>query len=288
MPDDNPLELNSPPGLTEESQSSDDSKVDEEKEETQETAPEDNFIRIPVGKDVNTYQEVQRLIRENPEFANAFNQSVGNKAKRQYQPQIDELNTRLQMADNATRRMEIQGMDEEAIEQRFANDPSFAREYTETVHPQDNSAQLENMRVLGTIQNLFSAAVDQGLPEEKVEGYLKDIQAGKYDSVSHAEAIGNLQSVIYQDLATLTPSASAKTDIPASQPAQKVDTATPDMSGNSSSPNTGQTWSFDEIRAMNPEQMVKTFPNDEDYMNAVRAGRITGFSSETMEQIKNG
>lgn len=286
MPDDT-LELNSPPNLTEEPQDGGTQETKQE-EKPQETT-EGDFIRIPVGDDVNTYQEVQRLIRENPKFANAFNDAVGKKAARQYKPQIDELNTRLQMASTATRRAEIQAMDDETIEQRFASDPTFAREYTDTVHaPEANTAQLENMRVLSTIQNLFSVAADQGLPEEKVEGYLKDIQAGKYDSVSHAEAIGQLQSAIYQDLATLSPSVNTKTDTPASQPSQKVDTATPDMSGNSTSPNSSQTWSYEEVQRMNPEQMLKFFPKDEDYMNAVREGRITGFSNETMEQIKNG
>src|SRR3990167_3343221 len=49
---------------------------------------EQNFIRIDKR---NLAKEIDRLQIEHPDFAQVFNSKVGNKAARQYQPQLQEL-----------------------------------------------------------------------------------------------------------------------------------------------------------------------------------------------------
>ena len=156
---------------------------------------EDNYLKIDRK---NFAQEITRLQREDPEFANVFNSMVGNKAKRTYQPQLDELNADRVALRQELRRREILAMEDKEIEDKFSSDPAFAKEYAEVVHrsPEATRADIDNRRVLSAINDVVSDALDNGLPEEKAAEFLKAVGEGRYDRDADGRAISTMQGIL--------------------------------------------------------------------------------------------
>ena len=131
----------------------------------------------------NLHSEIARLQREDPDFANAYNTDLGRKAKAKWQSRVDELDTELQATKRKLREREILAMSEDDINEKFKVDPAFAKEYAEVVHRDpraDDYAQTE-IQKRNALDDIFSTALDYGLPEEKVTEVIKAIQSGKYD-----------------------------------------------------------------------------------------------------------
>ena len=128
-------------------------------------------------------QEINRLEREDPEFANVYNSNVGSKAKRKYQPQIDELNSRIESLNREIRRREILAMEDKEIDDKFASDPTFAKEYAEAVHrdPEVERARIEQRWQIQEFNEIMASALDYGLSEDKAKEFLQSVGSGKYD-----------------------------------------------------------------------------------------------------------
>lgn len=128
-------------------------------------------------------QEITRLEREDPEFANVLNSIVGNKAKRKYQPQIEELNANLESTKRELRRREILAMEDKEIDDKFASDPTFAKEYADIVHrdPDVERARIDLRWQVHEFNEIMASALDYGLSEDKAKEFVQSVGTGKYD-----------------------------------------------------------------------------------------------------------
>ena len=150
--------------------------------ETPESTPSDEEVHFIKLDRRNLQQEIARLEKEDPEFANTFNSYIGNKAKRKYQPQIDELHAQLEANRSELRRREILAMEDKDIDERFANDPAFAKEYAEIVHRDPNiEASITDKRRMNNALSEVMIFASDNLPEEKVKEFTKAVAEGKYD-----------------------------------------------------------------------------------------------------------
>lgn len=143
------------------------------------------------------HTELQRLERDDKEFANALNTLVGRKAARTYQPKIEELQSANVTLNLALRRQQIAAMSEEEVEQRFASDPQFAREYTEIVHssPEDLDASARVAQVRVALEEIFDTGYTNGIPPERLEEYRKAVANGYYDRDESGQPMSQVASL---------------------------------------------------------------------------------------------
>lgn len=170
------------------------------------TAPEPPK-QIVIDKSKGLREEIRRLEREDPEFANQYNIHVGDKAARKYKPIIDSLTAERDAARNELRRREMLAIPDAEKARLFETDPKWAKEYAELVHtkPEDTinnlRVQQERDSVTQRIVDTFRSAIDRGLPREQVDAVAADVQAGKFDhdedgNVLHPlVALANIQQV---------------------------------------------------------------------------------------------
>ena len=264
---DRDLSLDNPPEILIEEQSSE--EIPQIEEEPQ--IDDSQFIKL---NRTQLAQEINRLLREDKDFAQVYTRDIGNKAKTRYQPQIDALTRQNEALVTAMRRAEFQQMTPEQINTRFQSDPEFAREYTEVLHskptPTSEVNPAESRRQM--IMNILSAAERNGLPENQLNEIKQNISQGQYDNdvagnpQSFEEGVASLQDDILNRLSVQrTPP----------KPVEKphVDTASPSMQngGGNTRP---KVWTQEEIKNMSWEDYLKIFPNEGDYSKAVREGRV--------------
>ena len=246
---------------------------------------ESNFLRLDRR---SLHQEISRLEREDKEFANAFNISVGNKAKLKYQPTIEEWKIRAEAAEQALRHSQIQSLPKEEQERRIAYDPQFAREWAEALHsqPRDVEQAIEDLRIKSAVENLYDQARSLGLSETTLKSYQDKVTNGSYDDPGHwTTGFLRLQSELMGELAGIqvSKSPSGSATIPATNPAgpganPKLAAPGPDNS-RGSGPGTTK-WTKEQVDNMNPIEFLRHFPGEDDYENAIRAGLITGYGKD--------
>lgn len=133
--------------------------------------------------------EIARLEREDREFANHLNTLVGRKAATKWQPEIQMREQEIRNLRTQMRRTEILAMPAEEIEQKFQQDPAFAREYAEVIHSQPQAPD-----ELPIIARAFNEAIDTarsyGIPEETLNSYIAKAQRGEYDSNGQHWSVG--------------------------------------------------------------------------------------------------
>lgn len=163
--------------------------------------------QIVIDKSKGLREEIRRLEREDPEFANQYNIHVGDKAARKYKPLIDSLTAERDAARNELRRREMLAIPDAEKARLFETDPKWAKEYAELVHmkPEDTinnlRVQQERQSVEQRIVDTFRSAIDRGLPQEQINAVAADVQAGKFDrdedgNILHPlVALANIQQV---------------------------------------------------------------------------------------------
>src|SRR3972149_1901431 len=107
------------------------------------TEPQTQPVQEPTPEEVIAYlqldprnlqNDVQRLIRENKDFAQVYSRDIGNKAKARYQPEIDRLRQENEALALAVRQSQYSALTPEQVNDRFKSDPAFAQDYARTVH----------------------------------------------------------------------------------------------------------------------------------------------------------
>ena len=226
------LALSSPPNLEEVPATLDGIPVTEpvvEGEVSQEPVVDNDLITIS-RKDLD--REIARLQREDKDFANVFNRTIGNKAAQRYKPTIDQLTAQNEALTLALRRQEYSALTPEQVNERFKNDPVFAQDYARVVHapvtpppaPVDNAAAARQQ--LNTIMQM---GVNAGLTDADVKEIQANIGNGTYDtSESIAESLENLQNDVVRRIRSQSTPTIAKTPVPPAP--TRTDTASPDMS----------------------------------------------------------
>ena len=193
------------------------------------------------------HTELQRLERDDKEFANALNTFVGRKAARQYQPQIEELRAANAALEMASRRQQIASMPDADIEQRFRTDPRFAREYAEIVHssPEDIAAVTQMAQLKVAVEEILNTGIDNGMTPEQAEEFRATIAQGKYDQDSSGRPITSIVALtrIQQDVMSqvLSSSRPAPTSTPPEAPKTNPNLLSPgpDVSQSGSKPRAG-------------------------------------------------
>ncbi len=152
---------------------------DTKEAEKQGAETEDNSIRLDK---TNFSGEISRLMREQPEFKQAFDSHVGQKAKTRFDPLLAAKDVEIQQLQDKVRTAEISSMKSEDVQSKFDSDPEFAREYARLVHPDGSANQtieLANMRA--AFSALMDTAMEQGLPPEQVKEIEETAAKGEYE-----------------------------------------------------------------------------------------------------------
>lgn len=153
------------------------------------TAPAAEVAAYTLSRDPATLrQQLRDLQHSDPDFANVFGDLAGRYVKRTWEPQVNQLKAELEAERTMRERLELEKMDPEEIERRFANDPSFATKYAKLVHyqpPQTFTPEVdeESIRedIRDEVNSLFSWAKAQNLPDEVSNLLRAKAASGGYD-----------------------------------------------------------------------------------------------------------
>lgn len=145
----------------------------------------------------NLVEEIRRLQRENPDFLKIFNNEVGNAADRQnrrnFEPKITQLERQLEQERLQRRKLEILQMSEKDIEDKFAKDPVFAKEYAELVHydpaVQDNTPQL----IATAWDDAVQYAIDNGVSQEFIDQVATKAAQGGYEASHWSQSLQKVE-----------------------------------------------------------------------------------------------
>jgi len=258
---------------------------------------DDGFIRLDRKQ---LAKEFARIQRDEPEVANVINSLVGQKARAKYQPTIDQLSQELEGIRYQQRSAQYSALTPEEVGQRVTTDPAFARDYATFRQQPTPQATNDILAVRRNVDQLFDSAVEAGLPIDRIEHYQQQIASGHYDR----DASGNvldvrdvvpiLQRDLFTEVAKLSassptataPSAVVPPPTPVSTPATApavVDSASPDLSSANRGMNGNSKFTWDEVQAMTPDEQLTYFPGERDIELAIKSGRITGISAESLE-----
>ena len=227
-----------------------------EGEVSQEPVVDNDLITIS-RKDLD--KEIARLQREDKDFANVFNRTIGNKAAQRYKPTIDQLTAQNEALTLALRRQEYSALSPEQVNERFKTDAQFAQDYARVVHapvtpppaPVDNSISARQQ--LNTIMQM---GVNAGLTETDVREIQTNIGNGTYDtSDSLDESLENLQNDVVRRIRSQSTPTIAKTPIPPAP--TRTDTASPDMSNPAGRSTQREQYTNDYVKNLPWEEQFK-------------------------------
>lgn len=128
----------------------------------------------------NLGREYVRYFNEDKNFRAQASTTAGRQAKREAQQRIDELEQELAQIRRDNRTREVQQMSQEDIAERMANDPQFAREYTDLLHPPETSAaEFDKMSqsLQYEVEDLWDEAIGGGLPQQRISAYQRAISS---------------------------------------------------------------------------------------------------------------
>ena len=237
-------------------------------------------------------KEIDRLEREDQDFRSVYNSKIGHKAAKQYQPQIEQLQSKLIETEREAFRTWVNSQSSEDITKRFNSDPQFAKAYADLVHmtPQQiaiqKQAEDQQRSVVQQVDSIFDAALERGLPEETVESFKKAVwQEAKYDEISKTQGMNAAIMALNKDIMDALinqhkqPSANGATTTPApaSNPALLSGSAN---TGNASSRKPGVKHTREEVENLqrsDPKKFLQLFPGDDDFENAIRKGELSGY-----------
>lgn len=241
----------------------------------------------------NISQGISDLIASNSEFANIYNSRVGAAARTKYQPQIDRLSGQLAEVQGTQIIESIDGMTSEERGVAFTDNPQLSMKYDAAKKAQQNpGANLSIQQLRTSILNLTALALEKGMSEEKINGFIDKANSGEYDldpqGNPYADWTGPyhaLETEVIGELLDSRPSTlpeSPKTkEIPA-------DTANPDL-GTARRSATGDNpakYTIQEVRKMTPPEQFAAFGEEPNAIEeAIQAGIISGVSDETNEVL---
>jgi len=254
-------------------------------------AEEDPFIKIDSR---NIYQELARLDRENESFRNNLRTFTGRTAKRRYEPQLEQLKAENESLKQAQRQASILAMQPQDIEEKFAKDPEFAREYADAIHAQpiDLAARNEQIQWQQAIEDVFDAGLNAGLPPQRIEDYRVALSNGHFDAegLSVPQQFARMQTTMNNEIAAMqaaratattaapvqveAPTATATaTPVAAAHVNPALAEASPDLSNSRVNGDSGvMNWS--ETRQMSRQEQMARWPNWGDFDRDVASGKI--------------
>lgn len=257
-----------------------DEEVQLDPEQSPDEQDDSKFIRL--SKD-NLFQDIVRLEREDEAFRQAFGTHLGRRAKQRYESQVNELKLDNERLQREARKLQVMGLPEAEINKRYAEDPAFAREYTELVHNQDSyESSLEGLRATRTWESMYAEAEAQGVPAEVIDAVREGRTKGKYDKdddgreISWQEALPLMQRDLMTGLrAHLTKPSNPPEEKqpeeskPIPKVSDKLSRVTPDTSTRSKSSTSYTGLTQDKLKSMSQEE-VNSIPME--VLDRVMAG----------------
>ncbi len=238
----------------------------------------------------NISQSISALITENSEFANIFASRVGQAAATKYQPQIEQLTSDLAAERGQQLVTKYDGMTDEDRGKAFTNAPQLASQYAAAKEAIQNPSAVSSMQELRTsILELSGMALEKGMPQEKLDEFLKKADDGGYDLdeqgnpyKSWTGPYHSLQREVMGALLDARPSVVSES--PEVSKGKPADTASPDLgpSRRTSNNDSPAKYTMAEVRAMNPEQQFEAFGDTPGAVEeAIRKGIVTDVSDAT-------
>jgi len=253
------------------------------------------FDRRKAGKAFEQWQ------KEDPELANSLNSWVGQKARREWKPKLDQVELELAEVRAQFHQAQMRTMTQEQVKDRLLNDPQFRQNFGQVPDPQALAQQKALERAIETSQE----AVADVLAADELSGFRKSLEGGWYD-FERDEAGKPLRALpVEESLArynrdlmqaamakrqgavappptrpsgpppppTIAPPVAEK---PKAAPNPKLAQVSPDLSPPSSGGTGATRMSLSEYKAMNWSQRMAMFPTNADYEKARKSGLIYG------------
>ena len=263
--------------------------VPEDTNDDEEESKQDKLVTLALDPD-DISGSLDRLMQENPKVLNVVNTLIGNKARNKYNPRIQELELELEGLRAQPRLDAVNNMPQDELAERL-KDPDFRREYNDTLSIPDVLAQKrQQTAVARRIAETIDQAQDAGLSTSSANSILERLANGEFDTDENGQpisdisvAMSNLNKAIYSEFSVAPKSSNGSV----ADVSDALDTASPDVSSSSSSSSkSGVSFSIDQVNRMDPMEFERHFPQDDDFNQAVRDGRITGLSPESVAALQ--
>lgn len=153
------------------------------------------------------YRELSRLSDEDPEFRQHLGTFIGQKAAREYQPQLRERDQRIAELESKNFALEVKGMSAEDIEAKVSEDRDWGKKYLDYVHDQRTGSTAravpdDTEQVADAMNELVDWARTHGMPDEDFTKYVTKARNGAYgDNRTHwGISIGRMREDMTRDL----------------------------------------------------------------------------------------
>jgi len=286
------FELNSPPDMVEEDKTEEElaalaASTPEAETPTPAEAESQGTVTLEIDP-TDVSGSLNRLMGENPEVLNVVNAMIGQKAATKWRPQVSALELEISELRAKDQKRIIGEAPVDDVNERLRTDQQFRQQYDEVMQSDDVLAQQrQQIAVSNQINSSIELATSRGLSYERANALLGKVADGSFDvdgdgnAVSIDVAMEAFQSALYGELMdnASTPPVAAVESAPVSTE-ELLDTASPDVSPSGGGGAGGVQYTKQQIENMDPDEFIINFPNDGDYEQAYKEGRISGFSQE--------
>ena len=265
--------------------------VEEAVEETPQEDEEQYFVRLDKR---NLQQQLLDFVNQDPDARQIYNRSVGNQAAKRYQPRIQELEAERDTYRQLLLREQYSRLTPEEVNQRFQNDPEFARNYAAITHsnvqPPNTEATLAAVQenLVAGIRNIVGAGQRQGLTEQDLAEIAQAMQSGVYDKDETGtdlppsmwrEVLENVQEdvtrrIVANRTRVETPETPTQPPVETLPTTPRVDSARPDMAQPGTRGVRTTSITMREFKQLPWEEQF-SFIGDGSVEQAVADGRIT-------------
>lgn len=151
-----------------------------EEPEAQGTVPPPTAENVDDGyyklSKTDLYNEIRRIAKSDADFNRRIREFAGRSTRHELNEELNRLKAENARKDRELRRREIAEMSPEEREEKFKNDPDFAREYTEFIHPDESNIPDPNVESEAsyyemTRDELLDDARDVQMPEWRVKQF---------------------------------------------------------------------------------------------------------------------
>lgn len=239
---------------------------------------DEDFIVVRLPKD-KIGSALADAAREHKELNQAINSLAGTRVAREARSKVEALELELATIRRQKDEADIKSMGPEDLDSKYRTDPEFRSKVDALNQPAPSINPVKQ-----AIDAAFQESIEMwGLDEFEVAEVEQMITGGKFDTnaegvvIAPSDAIRNIRQELYnRSVAKKSPKApEPQVIIPPKQP----DQAKPDMAPMGNGAGT-TTWTWEQVRRMNPDERIAAFPDEASWENAIRAGRVTGLSPE--------
>lgn len=171
---------------------------------------EEQFLQLRRN---NLYADLSKYESEDEEVRRVIGSYVGNKASRQYKPEIQRRDAEIAQLKTELFNAEVRGMDEKAIETKVSTDRDWGKRYLDYVHEQRNGKQPEPIDDRPLVEAALSEIMDygrrNGMTDADWNKFVAKAQSGGYGTDAWQVSITRMQQDVADFVRTAKPAAPA-------------------------------------------------------------------------------